>query len=227
MTAEDRARVAAAHRVQAVVADAVRPGQPDRPRGAGADRPRRSLRRRIGGALAAVVRAPAATGTFGRWLLQATVKALLIAAAVSAVVWAVAGAQGYQPAYPQLLVVAAAAILLPWLLETAKASPERPAPVQPDLADLRDPGFPQADRWERRFALTAGDVEAFTKVARDRLAAVAAERLRQRHGVHLDRQPEQAREILGDRLYGFLTGPLSGTPTPDEFDWFLARMKEI
>ncbi|HEY8452940.1 MAG: hypothetical protein FWJ70_06040 [Micromonosporaceae bacterium] len=213
-------------RTRAVVADLVRPGQPDG-WDAGAGRPRRSLRRRISGALTALVRAPGVSVTFGQWLLRATVKALLIAAPVSFLVWAVAGAQGYQPAYPQLLAVGTAAILLPWLLSTAHAPPERPAPADPDVAELRAPGFPQADRWERRFALTAGDVEAFTKVARDRLAVVAGERLRQRHGVRLDRQPERAREILGHDLYGFLTGPLSRTPTPDELDRFVTRMKEI
>lgn len=131
--------------------------------------------------------------------------------------------------FGQLWLVVTAALLVQWTVggvpEPAAmaglAAADRPVPAGPPAQP-----FPLVDRWAQRLWVPSGDPERFGPVARDRLAALVAERLRQRHGVRLA-DPRRARSILGDELYAFLTGPLTRTPTPAELGRLITRMEEI
>lgn len=183
--------------------------------------------RRRRGPLRALREGPLGGDGFGPWVLRAAGTALLVATCTSVVIWVVAVANGYQLAFGQLLAVFTVLLLVPWTVEAIHAPPDLPARFDPDRADLPGRPFVQADRWEHRLTVSGDDVERFNRVVRSRVAVVAAERLRQRHGVRLDRQPERARAILGDGLYDFLTGPLPRCPTPDEMDRIIARIERI
>jgi hypothetical protein len=105
----------------------------------------------------------------------------------------------------------------------------RPPPAGPAQIDTApdQPGVPRfqfAARWERRLSVPSGNPEWYGRVARDRLAALVGERLRQRHGI---RSLPRARPILGEELYAFLTAPLTRTPSPAELDRLITRMEEL
>jgi hypothetical protein len=60
---------------------------------------------------------------------------------------------------------------------------------------------------EERMSWGAVDRHRFDERVRPHLLRIAAERLRQRHGVRLADQPGQARDIMGEQLWTFLTAP--------------------
>jgi hypothetical protein len=96
-----------------------------------------------------------------------------------------------------------------------------------DRADPRDSPYRQPDRWERRLSVTSGDPEWYSRVVRDRLTVLVAERLWQRHGVRLAADPDRARTVLGAELHRFLTEPVHRTPDPAELGGLITRMEEI
>jgi hypothetical protein len=131
---------------------------------------------------------------------------------------------GVYLAVDQLWLLAAGGLLVLQSWRSVESPPAGPAeteaaPVEPGL-----PRYQFAARWERRLEVPSGNPEWFGRVARDRLAALVGERLRQRHGI---RSLRQARSILGEELYGFLTGPLTRTPSPAELDRLITRMEEL
>ena len=184
-------------------------------------------RGRIRSGISKVLRGPAARQSLGAWAWRAAAWAGSVSAVASAVVWTVISAHGYRVPYVQLWLVFTAAVLLPWTLGLIHATPEPAVGVDPSRLDLPDRPFAQADRWERRLLTTSEDPERFRRVVRDRLVPLAAERLRQRHGVTLDREPDRARELLGQALYDFLTAPRPGVAGPYELDRFINRLEGI
>jgi len=121
----------------------------------------------------------------------------------------------------QLWLLVTAALLVLWF-----AGPVREPLPQPEVdpfaaTEAVDHPYPIADRWANRLSVTSGDPEWFGRVARDRLAALVVERLRQRHGI---RRADP--DILGDELYEFLTAPITHTPTPAELDRLITRMEQ-
>lgn len=130
--------------------------------------------------------------------------------------------------FGQVWLVITAVLLLQWSLRTVRVPPPSPAPPEDSAAtDLRDRPYPLAERWERRLLVTNDDPEWYSWVVRDRMTALVAERLRQRHGVRLATDPDRSRAILGDELYRFLTAPLDRTPNPAGLSRLVARMEEI
>jgi hypothetical protein len=129
--------------------------------------------------------------------------------------------------YWQLWLVITGLFLLQWtLMPPGEATPAaNPDPVEG--SELQDRPYPQVDRWERRLSVTSGDPEWYTRVVRDRLAALVAERLRQRHGVAMTTDPGQARVILGEELYEFLTAPLTRTPDRAGLSRLITRIEEV
>lgn len=122
-----------------------------------------------------------------------------------------------------LLTAGGLLVLQEW---RAAGQPPTAEPAQVETAPAQPGGsrFQFAARWERRLSVPSGDPEWFGRVARDRLAALVGERLRQRHGI---RSLPQARPLLGDELYTFLTAPLTRTPSPAELDRLITRMEEL
>jgi hypothetical protein len=122
----------------------------------------------------------------------------------------------------QLWLLIAGGLLVQWFAEPVR-EPARFSEVSPELAtDETARPYPIADRWAHRLSVTSGDPEWFGRVARDRLAALVAERVRQRHGVRT-----AGPELLGDELYEFLTAPITRTPSPAELDRLITRMEQI
>ena len=131
--------------------------------------------------------------------------------------------------FGQLWLLCTAGFLVQWAAQPLReplALPPGPA-ADPDPADRADRPYPQLERWERRLSVTDGDPEWYTRVVRDRLVGLVAERLWQRRGVRLAAEPERARSVLGDELHRFLTGPLPATPQPAELGRLISRMEEI
>jgi hypothetical protein len=197
------------------------PVTPPGPFGAGVGRGR--IRRRVARAL----RGPAAREHFGAWAWRAAAWAGGASAVVSAVVWSLLSAYGYRVPFAQLWLVFTAAVLLPWSLQMMHPPPEPVGRPDPAHLDLRDRPFGQADRWERRLLTTSEDPERFRPVVRDRLVPLAAERLRQRRGVSLRREPERARELLGGELHDLLTAPRPRVPGPYQLERFIDRLEAI
>jgi hypothetical protein len=129
--------------------------------------------------------------------------------------------------YWQLWQVITGLFLLQWtLMPPGEAAPAAtPDPVEG--SELQDRPFPQVDRWERRLSVTSGDPEWYSRVVRDRLAGLVAERLRQRHGVAMTTDPGRARVILGEELYEFLTAPLTRTPDRAGLSRLITRIEEV
>ncbi|WP_213452850.1 hypothetical protein [Rhizomonospora bruguierae] len=63
-------------------------------------------------------------------------------------------------------------------------------------------------RWENRLAWVRDDAPRFTSKVRDQIAETVDERLRQRHGISRAADPVRARQMLGERLWRFLTEPV-------------------
>jgi hypothetical protein len=133
-----------------------------------------------------------------------------------------------QVPFGQLWLLITAGFLLQWLLRTVDVPAPMPAPAaDPTGFELDAAPYPQVDRWQRRLSISDRDPQWYAGVVRDRVAVVVAERLRQRHGVRLDTDPDRARQHLGNELYGFLTDPVVHTPSPAELHRLVTRMEEI
>ncbi|GGT04864.1 hypothetical protein GCM10010156_73290 [Planobispora rosea] len=96
------------------------------------------------------------------------------------------------------------------------SAPEPPTPPEQTLTEIR--------WWERRLAFAYDDPGKYPSLVRDRLADLAAERVRLRHGVT---DPGRAREILGDDLHTLITAPRAEIPTRAELARLIARIEEI
>ncbi len=69
--------------------------------------------------------------------------------------------------------------------------------------------------------------ERFTGVILPRLAELADERLRLRHGVTRESDPTRARALLGDRLWTFLETPPRRTPSPRDLAVIVAELEKL
>jgi hypothetical protein len=169
------------------------------------------------------------TGYTPRWVAGQFALAGLFGLAAGAMIEAVLLPAGRYLHFGQIWLLVTAALMVQWA-----ARPLRPPVLPPagpsddsDQADPRDRPYRQPDRWERRLSVTSGDPEWYTRVVRDRLTALVAERLRQRHGVRLAADPDRARTVLGEELHRFLTEPVHRTPDPAELGGLITRMEEI
>jgi hypothetical protein len=157
---------------------------------------------------------------------------LLIAGLASAVVFVVAYAFGYTLPYLLLLAGFFALVALRRSL-TAVAAPQvivgaRPElPEDPDLAPPPDGLNLALGRWERRLSWARRDPDRYAKMVRPRLAEIADERLRQRHGITRGSDPQRAREIMGEHLWTFLVSPSARTPNPRELAAVVKDMEKL
>ncbi len=116
---------------------------------------------------------------------------------------------------------------------------ERPGGPPPDRP------FERVDRIEDRLAWGGRAAHHFDGGVRPVLRSIAADRLRRRHGVDLARQPDRARDLLGDELWrlvaaqeaaGHVGVPAPGTPpgsgrtpppTPAEMERLVRRLETL
>jgi hypothetical protein len=126
-----------------------------------------------------------------------------VGAAAAAVVLRRAGTDVH-PAYVVCLVLAAVALsrLLVAVQSSDEPAPEVSVEDVPEPAPYRDLVF-----LEERLSWGSVDRQRFEERVRPQLVRVAAERLRQRHGVNLRDDPGRARPIVGEELWTFLVAP--------------------
>ncbi|MGH3440787.1 MAG: hypothetical protein ACRDUY_01830 [Nitriliruptorales bacterium] len=105
------------------------------------------------------------------------------------------------------LAVGAVRALLP--LEAAPSSRQRPRPPDDGPAD---PGLARLERQVLFASQTASDAE--TRL-RPRLRELAADRLRRRHGIDFDAEPDAAMSALGEPAWSYLRP--DRPPSPDRF----------
>lgn len=108
------------------------------------------------------------------------------------------------PAYIVCLVLAAVALsrLLVAVQSSDEPIPEVAVEDVPEPAPYRDLVY-----LEERLSWGSVDRQRFEERVRPQLVRVAAERLRQRHGVNLWDDPGRARPIVGEELWTFLMAP--------------------
>lgn len=80
--------------------------------------------------------------------------------------------------------------------------------------------------WESALA-TVSDPDQFNNRLRPRIAQVAAERLRARHGIDLDTEPQRAESVLGRPLYTMLTQPATERMDRRHLEFMIHRIEEI
>ena len=173
-----------------------------------------------------VRRSPA--GEAVSWLLWS----LLFAGLLSGAVFVVAYAFGYTLPYALLFFAFFALVTLRRNL-TRLAAPHvvvGAAPKVPDDPDLEPPpdGVKLAlARWDKRLNWSRRDPDRYAKMVRPRLAEIADERLRQRHGITRDGDPRRAREIMGENLWTFLVSSPARTPNPRELAAVVKDMEKL
>jgi hypothetical protein len=162
---------------------------------------------------------PEPTATLGSGLLRAALVAALIAGAGYVVLLPM----GLKIPYILLFSVFFALLALRRALKVVEAprltiGAEQPEPVTTRIDPTRVADGVQLalGRWETRLSWTERDPQRFMTAVRPRLADIADERLRQRHGVTRADDPRRARELMGERLWMFLFSPLASTPNPKE-----------
>jgi hypothetical protein len=122
------------------------------------------------------------------------------------------------------------AVAVCWRVTHALHGPPVPLPLPPlpPSTEFADRPFAAARRWEDRLAWTRDDTTSFNRTIRPLIVALAAERLRQRHGVSLDAgPPERVRTLLGEPLWTFVTRPVDRPPKPRELAVLVDRLEEL
>jgi hypothetical protein len=161
------------------------------------------------------------------WIAGQVAVAGALSLVASAMISLLLAPGGLYLAYWQLWLLITAVLLVRWFGRPVRKPPPgtEVAPDPVSDADTADRPYPVAARWQHRLSVTSGDPEWFGRVARDRLAALVAERLRQRHGVRL--ADPRAEAVLGDELHAFLTAPVTRTPSPAELGRLITRMEQL
>lgn len=143
-------------------------------------------------------------------------------------------ATGLAVPYPLAVMVLLAVLLLVRIVRWIEVRPvpeglrggQRPPPVEPGPPD----GLYLATAvWDTRLAWLRlqNDPEQFTRTVQPRLVKLVDERLKLRHGVSRQDQPEQARILLGEPLWAFVTTPVRKTMRPRDLAELVSRMEAI
>jgi hypothetical protein len=114
-----------------------------------------------------------------------------------------------------LFVLSGLVVVAGWRLTVAVRPPPDPLPAfaEEDAGSYRN-GFDLLSILEHRLSWGSFDAERYEARLRPRLRALAQERLQRRHGVDPARQPDLARQIVGEDLWQLMTGPAATAP-PD------------
>lgn len=106
-------------------------------------------------------------------------------------------------------------------------------PPAPPAREADEAPAPYADLYFIEYRLSWGSVERerFERRVRPLLVRLATERLIQRHGIDPDREPNRARQIVGEQLWMLMTGPAapedSRPPRPKEVDELVRAIEQI
>ena len=166
---------------------------------------------------------------------RAVLRALAVAAAVTAVVLAVLRAVGLQVSI-WIVVAGVLAVLAVRRVTAALAPPpppraggRAPAGEEPDTWNwsARDALRTAINGWERPLDWSSGHRERFTERILPRLGELADERLRQRHGLTRESDPARARTLLGEPLWTFLSTPSRRPPSPRDLAAIVAELEKI
>lgn len=167
-----------------------------------------------------------------RWL----VKPVLIAGIGSVVGVLLARLVGLAIPYPLVFMLLLAAQLLYRTIKWIAPAPvpstllRDVTPRRADPADLPADGLYLATtRWDTRLAWVRlqHDPEQFGRTVQPRLVQLVDERLRLRHGIIREREPERARRLVGDPLWTFLTRPVHQNVSPRELAELITMMEKI
>ncbi|MBL6278831.1 hypothetical protein JMF97_21975 [Micromonospora fiedleri] len=135
-----------------------------------------------------------------------------------------------------VLVAAVVTLLLVRRIVVLLAPPSRPARSTSGTGgeedgmynwDARDALRTAVNRWEVPLEWSKSRPERFGGVVLPRLAELADERLRLKHGVTRESDPTRARALLGDRLWMFLENPPRRTPSPRDLAVIVAELEKI
>jgi hypothetical protein len=160
-----------------------------------------------------------------------------LALAVAGMIYVVLRAAGYSVPSLLLFMLVFSTTLLRRALAMvgpkplpAAATGTLPATAEdPEAAALEraDGLYVAMSRWDTRLEWTERDPGRFARVVRARLADVADERLRQRHGITRTADPVRARELMGELLWAFVHVPITRNPTPSEMAAIVAKVEEL
>lgn len=159
------------------------------------------------------------------------VRALLGAAALTTVT--VVGLRLFGMALP-VVGVAAGWLALILLGRTtrrlAPAPPGRRRSRRTDDSDYpwrsRDAITSAVHRWESRLSWAEGERDRLARAVLPHLRELVDERLRQRHGISRETDPQRARTVLGEPLWTFLTDPPRRSPGPRDYATLLAELEK-
>ncbi|RIV39497.1 hypothetical protein [Micromonospora radicis] len=93
--------------------------------------------------------------------------------------------------------------------------------------DARDALRIAINGWETPLEWAKTRPGRFTEVILPRLAELADERLRLKHGVTRESDPGRARALLGEKLWAFLAAPPRRPPSPRELAAIVAELEKI
>nr|WP_205808575.1 hypothetical protein [Micromonospora sp. HNM0581] len=136
-----------------------------------------------------------------------------------------------------VLVAAVVTLLVVRRIVAALAPPPKPGRGGSSTQGGEEPG---TYNWDARDALRAAingwaaplewsktRPERFSTVILPRLAELADERMRLKHGITRESDPVRARALLGDRLSSFLETPPRRTPSPRDLAAIVAELEKI
>jgi hypothetical protein len=167
-----------------------------------------------------------------RWL----VRPVIIAVLGSVIGGLMMRAFGLAVPYPLIFMILLAAQLLRRTLAWVN-----PAPIPVTLLhQVRQPTgehhstpadglYLATARWDTRLAWVRlqHDPEQFARTVQPRLVQLIDERLRLRHGVLRDREPERARELLGEPLWTFVSRPVRQGMSPRDVTALIGWMEKL
>jgi hypothetical protein len=81
--------------------------------------------------------------------------------------------------------------------------------------------------WDNRLDYAHDDQRQLARMIRPAITDIVDERLRLRHGVHRDTDPDRAQEIMGPRLWKFVTGPVPRRMSPQDVATLVAQMEAL
>lgn len=145
--------------------------------------------------------------------MRTAAKAVALGLAIGLALWGVLDASGLRARPAYCIGIALAAVGLGALVRAVLVPPTILGQPQQEMADT---ARPYTDLYFLEYRLSWGSVERarYEQRVRPLLVRLVGERLRQRHGIDPDREPAQARRIVGDQLWQLITAApdLEGKP---------------
>lgn len=140
-------------------------------------------------------------------------------------------AAGYGVPYLLLFAVLLASLLARKITAAAHGTrwppPDIPDPREWAYESPHDHAYAAARQWIGRLASTEHDRQAFARRGHPAMVALIDDRLRLRHGVDRQRDPQRAQALLGEQLWAFVTTPPSRQPTPYQVELIARQIEQL